>query len=161
MSPRSGPPSQQRRHQQGGGSAPMQLFFDPDKPEVELYDHLAEQQADAMPGDNGWGGINSNQLRKYFGEIKGLYLQYQAMAGQQPAGEYYIQSIEPRFKMIRSKVSYGKRAGGQGKLSKEFADLIDLGIQKVRPGNNADFEKFVMHLEAVVGFMYGKGKIKQ
>ncbi len=139
----------------------MQVLFNPDKPEVELLDRLAEEQADMMPGENGRGGINSNQLRKYFGEIKDLYLQYQAMSAQQNPAEIYMKTIEPRFKMIRSKVAYGSRAGGQGKLNKEFATMISEGIAKVRPGNHTDFEKFVMHLEAVIGFMYGKGKISK
>lgn len=63
--------------------------------------------------------------------------------------------------MIRSKVAYGSRQGSQGKLTKEFADMLKHGIAKVRPGNKEDFIKFVMHLEAVVGFMYGKGKISK
>jgi len=149
------------QHERGTPNANNQVFFKPDLPEVDLLDSLAEKQADAMPGEAGRGGINSNQLRKYFGEIKDLYLQYQAKSAQQNPGEVYMKSIEPRFKMIRSKVSYGSRQGSQGKLSKEFARMISEGIARVRPKNHHDFELFVMHLEAVVGFMYGKGKISK
>ncbi len=158
------------RHNQtagGGGGRPhassgFSVLFDPDKPELELFDTLAEQQADAMPGgnpnDRREKPINSSQLRKYFCEIKDLYRQYQA--NEETPG-FYQKSIEPRFKMIRSKVAYDSRASSQGKLTKEFAALISEGIKKVRNGNATDFTKFVMHLEAVVGFMYGKDKVSK
>ncbi len=151
--------SPHRSQQRGAPQSRMQVLFDPDKPEVELLDKLAEKQADLMP--DGRKAVNANQLRKYFGEIKDLYLQYQAQSAQKKAAEVYMKSIEPRFKMVRSKVAYGSRQGGSGKLSEDFARMISEGIAKVRPGNHTDFEKFVMHLEAVVGFMYGKGKISK
>ena len=149
-----GKPGFPTRERSGDPQSP--ILFDPTKPDVELFDTLAEQQADAMP--DGRDSINSNQLRKYFGEIKDLYRQYQANGEDQA---FYQKSIEPRFKMIRSKVAYGSRPGGQGKLPKQFANMITVGIGKVRSGKKEDFAKFVMHLEAVVGFMYGKGKVSK
>jgi CRISPR type III-A-associated protein Csm2 len=143
-----------------GGSQPeFEVQFHPDKQDVDLLDKHAEKQADAFPDRK----LNSNQLRKYFGEIKDLYRQY--IAGSPRSDEErqarYQQSFEARFKMIRSKVAYGQRASGQAKVPREFAVMISEGIQRVRPGNHRDFERYVMHLEAVVGFLYGKDKVSK
>ena len=155
MSPRSsGPPRQQQRR-----NNPAEVFFDPEKPDVELFDVLAEKQADKMPDRP---KINSSQLRRFFGEIKDLYRQFQARsasAGEDEKQQIYQREIEPRFKMVRSKVAYARRPAGQSKVPREFADMLERGIEKVRPGNCRDFERYVTHLEAVVGFMYGKGKV--
>lgn len=144
----SGPPRSQRSN--------VQVLFAPAKEDVELYDTLAEQQADQLE-------INSSQLRRFFGEIKDLYRQYNALianeATEAKKQEIYRQQIEPRFKMIRSKVAYATRPGGQARLPDEFAEFLKEGIRKVT--DYRQFTRFVMHFEAVVGFMYGKGKVKQ
>jgi CRISPR type III-A-associated protein Csm2 len=134
----------------------VQVLFDPGKPDAELFDALAEKQADQLQ-------INSNQLRRFFGELKELYRQFNALvasdADEEKKQEVYRLKIEPRFKMIRSKVFYATRAGGQSKLPAEFAQFLQEGIQKV--ADHRQFVRFVMHVEAVVGFMYGKGKVRQ
>jgi CRISPR type III-A-associated protein Csm2 len=134
----------------------IQCLFDPAKPEQELYDTLAEQQAVAL-------SVNSSQLRRFFGEIKDLYRRYNALTAQSAddgaRADVYRRDIEPLFKMIRSKVSYATRAGGQSKLDVAFADFLSQGIAKVQ--SHDQFRKYVMHLEAVVGFMYGKGKVSR
>ena len=143
---------QQRRPQRPN----IQVLFDPSKEDTELFDRLAEQQADQLE-------INSSQLRRFFGEIKDLYRQFNALTAGEAAEakkeEVYRQKIEPRFKMIRSKVAYATRAGGQTKLPDEFAHFLKEGIQKV--ADYRHFIRFVMHLEAVVGFMYGKDKVRK
>jgi CRISPR type III-A-associated protein Csm2 len=132
------------------------VLFDPSKPDKELFDGLAEQQADMLE-------INSSQLRRFFGEIKDLYRQFNAQvageAEESKKEQVYKQRIEPRFKMVRSKVAYASRPGGQAKVSAEFARFLQDGIKKV--ADHKQFVRFVMHLEAVVGFMYGKGKVRQ
>jgi CRISPR type III-A-associated protein Csm2 len=147
-----------------GGSNPrqehrtnVQVLFDPGKPDAELFDALAEKQAEQLQ-------INSNQLRRFFGELKELYRQFNALVANEAGDEkkqeaVYRLKIEPRFKMIRSKVAYATRAGGQSKLPAEFAQFFQEGIQKVT--DHRQFVRFVMHVEAVVGFMYGKGKVRQ
>jgi len=129
-------------------------LFDPKRPESELFDTLAEQQADQLER------INSSQLRRFFGEIKDLYRRFNALtAGKndQEKKDIYRTHIEPLFKMVRSKVSYATRAG-QSKVPRSFAEFLETGIAKVQ--NPEDYRRFVLHLEAVVGFMYGKGKVE-
>jgi len=128
-----------------GGSSPgaSQPPFDPAKPPAELLDGLAEQQADQFGRD-----LNSNQLRKFFGEVKDLFRQVQA-------GQDYKAAIEPRFKMLRSKVFYAThKVGGTKGVPDSFKAFIENAIKKVQTKEH--FECFVKHFEAVVGFWYGK-----
>jgi CRISPR type III-A-associated protein Csm2 len=144
--------------QRPGGGRPreIEVLFDPGKPEKDLYDALAEQQAELLE-------INSSQLRRFFGEIKDLFRQFNALiAGISDAEQkenVYRTKIEPRFKLVRSKVAYASRPGGQSTIPREFAQFLEQAISKVN--NSVDFARFVTHLEAVVGFMYGKGKVKK
>ncbi|MGQ9506131.1 MAG: type III-A CRISPR-associated protein Csm2 [Thermogutta sp.] len=135
-----------------GGSP--QLFFDPQKSDTELFDRLAEEQAQKLE-------VNSSQLRRFFGELKDLFRQWRSVSAgltEEEREQRYRQEFEPRFKMIRSKVSYATRVGGQSKLDKSFAEFLKHGINKTNSWR--DFERFIMHVEAVVGFMYGLGRVK-
>lgn len=138
----------------GGGEAPsFTPLFDPKKPEQELYDTLAEQQAEQLE-------INSSQLRKFFGEVKELYRQFDtstATASDAEKDRIYQEKIEARFKMLRSKVAYAKRPSIR--LNRAFAAFLEHGISAVK--NRTDFVRFVHHFEAVVGFMYGNERVKQ
>lgn len=130
------------------------VYFDPKCSDAELFDTLAEQQCDALEK------INSTQLRRFFGEIKDLYRRFSSLTvacDPEETQEVYQTTIEPLFKMVRSKVSYATRAGGQSKLNEKFARMLSEGIAKVN--DPEQFRRFVLHLEAVVGFMYGKGKV--
>lgn len=122
--------------------------FDPAKPLAELVDTLAEQQAQMIP--TGRESLNSAQLRRFFGEVKDLYRQLEA-------GNDYKKTIEPQFKMLRSKASYAWRNGQRNKIPREFHDFLEHGVQKVR--SEQDFRSFVKHFEAVVGFLYGTGRV--
>jgi CRISPR type III-A-associated protein Csm2 len=145
--PRHGNAQQSKQPQQQGAVA------GPNHEPKELFDTLAQQQAQQLK-------INSAQLRRFFEEFKDLYRRYNALtAGLDPdeADRRYHQQIEPMFKMMRSKVSYAKRSGGQKQLPGPFADFLSDWIAKVE--TSQQFERFVLHLEAVVGFMYGEGKV--
>jgi CRISPR type III-A/MTUBE-associated protein Csm2 len=140
----------------GGAAAGRSLppTFDPSKPKAELLDALAEEQAKAL-------SINSSQLRRFFGEVKDLYRQYETKCAAAPRSEWedlYRQDIEPRFKLVRSKVAYAKGRQGGSKLPADFASFLDAGIKKVRTGE--EFRLFVQHFEAVVGFMYGLDQVR-
>ena len=117
--------------------------FDLQRDEKELVDELAERQAKKFP----YPRLKSTQLRKFFGEVKDLYRRL-------TQGQDYEKQIEPEFKMLRSKVYYAHRKSGEDRVPREFVDFIDNGVKTVK--NKEDFEKFVRHFEAVVGFWYGK-----
>lgn len=128
--------------------------FDPSKPKADLLDTLAEAQALRLM-------INSSQLRRFFGEVKELYRQYESQRASSPSEkweEIYRSDIEPRFKMVRSKVAYAKGRKGGTKLPDEFASFLDDGIKSV--SSSEQFRLFVQHFEAVVGFMYGLDRVR-
>ncbi len=150
----SGPrgPSGGRRYEQGGSgrSSAGPPTFDPSKPLVDLVDRLAEEQARIITESREKKGLGSSQLRRFFGDVKDLYRQWQR-------GADYREQIEPRFKMIRSKASYASRPGSQTSIPREFHEFLDNGVSKVT--NEEQFKAFVQHFEAVVGFLYGSGKV--
>ena len=133
-----------------GARAASTPLFDPSKPRWELVDPLAQKQAEMMP--SGRDALKSSQLRRFFGEVKDLYRRLET-------GIDYKRSIEPMFKMLRSKASYAWRAGDrfQSKIPREFHDFIENGVAKVQ--DEEQFRAFVQHFEAVVGFLYGLGKV--
>lgn len=152
---RAGGQSRPRDHgRQGSRQQSVEVLFDPEASPTELVDSLAERQAGQLQ-------INSAQLRRFFGEIKDLYRRYNALAAADAGAKDHIyhEQIEPMFKMIRSKVSYATHPGGQRQLPKEFAEFLKQGIARVRTAEQ--FQRFVLHVEAVVGFMYGKGKVSR
>lgn len=122
---------------------PVQLYLDKEKQKVnpEVLDKVAEQKADKMES------MSSSQLRRFFGEIKGLYNRLEN-------GESFDR-ILPLVKILKSKAYY---ACNRKKIRKSFAGFLIGGIDQVN--DEKDFRAIVMHFEAIVGFMYGKDKVK-
>ena len=142
----------------GGGSpplAPLKVHFDPDKPERELFDALAEQQAKELPE------INSSQLRRFFGELKDLYRRFEQARRTSPEHDeqaLFEDEIEPLFRMVRSKVAYAAGRPRHVALDRNYQEWFDTCIRRVRDAR--DFRRYILHLEAVVGFLYGSNKVK-
>jgi len=91
--------------------------------------------------------LNPTQLRKYFNEVRALEAQVKAKG-------YPI--VEPLIKMLKSKVAYGmRRSGGQQSLPENFKGFIDQSVDAIQ--DEKDFNAFVKHFEAVLGFFYGEG----
>lgn len=151
--------SGQNRQSSNSGNSPRPesttiVYFDPAKSEVELYDDLAEKQADQFSSRD---KITSHQLRRFFTEVKELYRIFESRCAANDSEETrkaeYDKYIAARFKMMRSKVFYAEKQKS-GKLPPPFATFLKESIRKVN--THSDFSKFVKHFEAVVGFMYGK-----
>ncbi len=132
---------------QGSGASKPPLF-DPAKPRAELVDAIAEQQAERFP--HGKDALNSSQLRRFFGEVKDLLKRLDA-------GRDYKTEIEPMFRMLRSKASYAWRNGANNKIPRTFHDFIENGVKEAT--DEQKFRLFVQHFEAVVGFLYGTGRV--
>lgn len=152
----------------GGGPSgprpanPTNSLFDITKPDAELYDDLAEKQANLFAELSDRDKIASSQLRRFFTEIKDLYRRFNSLSKANPAGNedtIYAEHIEPQFRMMRSKVAYSIGRNNNVKVPPLFADFLSLGISKVRSAK--DFRRFVLHFEAVVGFMYGKDALSK
>lgn len=126
----------------------IEMFFSADKSPAELVDELADRQAmQFLPGQ-----VPSSQLRRFLGAVKDL--QRRLLVCERP--DYHAQ-IEPEFKMLRSKAFYASRTGPQ-RIPEGFSRFIENGIRNVKDAES--FNLFVRHFEAVVGFMYGKGRVR-
>ena len=110
-----------------------------------LLDSNAEKQAGLLSGE-----INSNQIRKFFGEIKNLYLRMEQ--GQD------WKHLEPFFRMIKSKAFYASNPKNP-KIPVGFKEFLIVNIDKVQ--DEKDFRAFVLYFEAVLGFAYGKGLVQK
>ncbi|MGC9455734.1 MAG: type III-A CRISPR-associated protein Csm2 [Phycisphaerae bacterium] len=135
-------PNRRPRDRQNSSGASEQPTFDPQTSQKDLVDGLAEKQADIFGRD-----LNSSQLRRFFGEVKDMF---RRLEQNQP----YETTIEPQFKMLRSKSYYAQHKGGGQGVPQSFTKFIDNAVQKV--SNEEQFRLFVKHFEAVVGFWYGK-----
>ena len=126
-------------------AAPGKLYKDPGKAEInpDLLDSVAWDQAGKMHGR-----LNSSQLRRFYGEVKGLH---NRLVHQEP-----FERLLPMIKMIKSKVYYGYGRKNNS-LPKEFAEFLLGGIDQIQ--DQKDFEAIALYFEAVVGFMYGKGLV--
>ena len=106
------------------------------------------------PGD---GKLTRTQLRRYYQEIKHLERRYLSLKSdrseesQQKAWDATL----PLLKMVKAKVAYDSR--DSEKLPKEFSAFIRRCVDSVR--GPRDFEAFVKHFEAVVGYYYGEAKV--
>ena len=164
--PRGGGPPQ-GGYRPGGPPAPRAAnpansVFDVAKSDAELFDDLAEKQANLFAELSDRDKIASSQLRRFFSEIKDLYRRFNSLTKANAAGDdesIYKAHIEPQFRMMRSKVAYSVGRNNNVKVPTVFADFLSLGISKVRSAK--DFRRFVLHFEAVVGFMYGKDALSK
>ena len=168
--PGGGRPNQPGHGGGGGGvqnrgprtANPANSLFDVSKPDAELYDQIAEQQADVFAQLDFRNRIPASQLRRFFGEVKELFRRFNSQTAansDKTEEDVYRQSIEPQFRMIRSKVAYTLGRQGSSSVPREFADFLSEGIRKVDTAKN--FRRFVLHFEAVVGFMYGKDALSK
>lgn len=97
--------------------------------------------------------MTSAQLRRFYGEAKNL----EKKAVDRNTGEVTEEafaSVFPLVKMLKSKVAYAANPSNP-KVPKEFKEWMDERIDKVQDAR--DFEAFLLHFEAVVGFCYGQG----
>ena len=165
--PRDGRNSEQHRSHGGGGSyqqgaqnrnpgptpdAQIEFYSDKEKTKLkaDVFSDLAEEAADKIRE-----GLNSTQLRRFFGEMKGYYQQWR---NQSKNKEVFNITILPLIKLMKSKVFYAINPKKR-KIPDTFASFLLGGIKQIQDGN--DFEAFILYFEAVVGFMYGKGMVSK
>lgn len=116
--------------------------FDPGHPVPELVDEDARRAAEALQR------VNKAQIRQFFQEVKDLHRQLRPYAPDQKA-RIYQDRFEPRFKMLKSRAAY---SAGRNRDNEPLRQFIWKAVDGVRSAE--DFEKFVMHFEAVLGFYY-------
>lgn len=100
--------------------------------------------------------ITSAQLRKFYNEFKGLERRYQtkmlAKTSDTISKDDILNSILPQIKIMKAKVSYAKSR-------KVVPQVFENWLKKSVDGINSakEFEAFLLHFEAIVGYAYGTG----
>ena len=121
---------------------PLKKFFSDSEKEIinpELVDKAALDVAKQFEKN----GLNKNQLRKYYSEIKNIEKMF-ILKGSK------WEPVEPFVKMVKSKVYYGK---GRKMRVDKLAEFLEIYINKIEDAK--DFRAFCKLFESVVGYFYG------
>jgi len=89
--------------------------------------------------------ISSSQLRRFFNEFRSL----EKRVDSTPS----FDTVLPLIKMVKSKVSYAAGRGSGQQIPDTFKRFLNTNIDSIQ--DKQDFEAFMLHFEAVVGFCYG------
>ncbi len=89
--------------------------------------------------------LTSAQLRRFFGEFRQLQKKIEARG---------FDKVLPMIKMVKSKASYAANPRSP-KIPNSFRDFLIGNVDQIN--RKEDFEAFMLHFEAVVGFFYGMG----
>lgn len=131
-------------------------------PKAELLDQQARKTAEELVNKHDRRkGINANQLRKFYNDCKAMERKYNFILNQlreqqhndSDARTIALERIYPRLKMLKSKAAYASN----GKIPRQFESWLNKSIDAIAPDKPHDFEAFMLHFEAVVGFCYGVG----
>jgi len=87
--------------------------------------------------------LSSAQLRRFFGEFRQLEKKVNLMG---------FEKVKPLIKMVKSKASYAANPSNP-KIPSSFKTFLTANIDEIN--GEKDFEAFMLHFEAVVGFFYG------
>jgi CRISPR-associated protein Csm2 len=119
----------------------MQTNYHDDKGNIrkELLNEDAEKRAREFKAST----LTLTQLRRFYNEFKGLEKRVRAKD---------FESVLPLIKMVRSRAFY---ASNGNKIPRSFKDFLVKNVEAIN--EEKDFEAFLLHFEAVVGFCYGMG----
>ena len=90
--------------------------------------------------------LSSSQLRRFYHDFKQLEKKVKAQG---------FARVKPLIKMMKSKASYAANPKRQGRIPASFKNFLADHVDSIN--EEADFEAFMLHFEAVVGFYYGLG----
>jgi CRISPR-associated protein Csm2 len=133
----------------------MSIYYEDSEEKIlktGLVTEDAEREAKKLTQDTR-DKITSAQLRRFYGEFKGL----ERKATDKESGiitEDSFRPILPLIKMVKSKVAYASNEKNR-KVPLAFKEWMEKHIQAINSAR--DFEAFLLHFEAVVGFCYGLG----
>lgn len=100
---------------------------------------------------NDRASLTSSQLRRFYGEFKRIYARFKALKeeGQKEA----FTKVLPLIKLQRSRAAYASNGSeGKTKIPKAFCEFLTDNIRSVTDPD--EFDAFMLHFEAVVGFFY-------
>lgn len=94
------------------------------------------------------GSLSSAQLRKFFNEFKQL---------EKKVGIEGFDKVKPLIKMVKSKAAYASNPSNP-KIPRSFKSFLITNLDCIE--GEKDFQAFMLHFEAVVGFFYGIEGVK-
>lgn len=96
--------------------------------------------------------ITSAQFRKFYNEFKGLERKYQTKMLADDNKENAFVSILPQVKIMKAKVSYAR---SRKTVPPVFENWLKDAVDSINSAKQ--FEDFLLHFEAVLGYAYGNG----
>ncbi|MEA3486436.1 MAG: type III-A CRISPR-associated protein Csm2 [Thermodesulfobacteriota bacterium] len=87
--------------------------------------------------------LNSAQLRKFYNDFKQL---------EKKVAKQDFEKVKPLIKMVKSKASYASNPSNQ-KIPPQFKQFLIENVDSIN--SKGEFEVFMLHFEAIVGFYYG------
>ncbi len=127
----------------------MEYFDQSGNIKTELLDEKAASIAESFvekdrrnPNRLSRGSLSSAQMRRFFSEFRQL---------EKKVKFKDFDKVKPLIKMVKSKASYA--ANRPTPIPKTFKDFLVNNINGIN--TKEDFEAFMLHFEAVVGFFYG------
>ena len=92
--------------------------------------------------------LSSAQLRKFFNEFRQL---------EKKVGIEGFDKVKPLIKMVKSKAAYASNPDNP-KIPPPFKNFLMTNLDRIE--GEKDFQAFMLHFEAVVGFFYGIEGVK-
>lgn len=92
--------------------------------------------------------LSSAQLRKFFNEFRQL---------EKKVGTEGFDKVKPLIKMVKSKAAYASNPSNP-KIPASFKNFLATNIDRIEI--KREFQAFMLHFEAVVGFYYGIEGVK-
>ncbi len=115
----------------------------------ELLDKDAREQAQAFINrQRRQETLSSSQLRRFYNEFKRLKTRFDNDENKDFA------AIKPLIKMQKSKSAYASNPN-KPKIPNAFHKFIEKNVDSIQ--GPEDFNAFMLHFEAVVGFFYAEG----
>ena len=100
------------------------------------------------PMTNNTKTLSSAQLRRFFNDFKQL---------EKKVKKQEFEKVKHLIKMAKSKASYASNPSNQ-KIPPQFKQFLIENVDSIN--SKEDFEVFMLHFEAVVGFYYGMEGIR-
>lgn len=153
--PAPNPPAGRKEQAQAPASAalPEARYFDNGRLRPELLDAEAEQVGRRLAE----AGLDSAQLRRFYGDVLGLRRRFEVRSAGRPLNERdsIFAEILPEFRMLRAKAYYANRRSDKI-LPEVMKTFIQNHVRAVKTWQ--DFLAFCRHFEAVVAFHYAFAK---
>jgi len=131
----------------------VKYFNESGKLRPELLDDEAMAVGEALAN----AGLESAQLRRFYGDVVSLRRRFEIRSAGAPLNERasLFADILPEFRLLRAKAYYANRRS-EKILPKVMKDFIQQHVDAVHSWQ--DFLAFCRHFEAVVAFHYAFSK---